>query len=87
MLFRSFLIILPACEPGLALSIAERMRRVMSAVPLDVNGVQLKLSLSLGVACTSPAAGDPTSLIHAADQALYRAKAAGRDRVDIQANE
>jgi diguanylate cyclase (GGDEF)-like protein len=80
-----FLIILPACEPALALSIAERARRAMSAVPLEVDGRHLHVSVSLGVAWASEATSDPSALIHAADQALYRAKAAGRDRVEIQA--
>lgn len=78
-----FLIILPACEPGLALSIAERARRAMNA-PLVVDGKDLNLSVSLGVACSTPATADASALIHAADQALYRAKAAGRDRIEIQ---
>lgn len=79
-----FLIILPACEPGLALSIAERARRAMSATPLDVDGQAVPVSVSLGVACSSPSLTTPSALIHAADQAMYRAKAAGRDRIEIQ---
>jgi two-component system cell cycle response regulator len=78
-----FLIILPGCEPHLALSIAERARRAMSS-PLVVDGKELNLSVSLGVACSTPDTTDPSALIHAADQALYRAKAAGRDRIEIQ---
>jgi two-component system cell cycle response regulator len=78
-----FLIILPGCEPRLALSIAERARRAMST-PLIVEGKELNLSVSLGVACSTPSTPDPAALIHAADQALYRAKAAGRDRIEIQ---
>ena len=80
-----FLIIMPGCEPGLAMSIAERARRTLSASPLEVEGKRLSLSISLGVACLSPNTADPVALIHAADQALYRAKAAGRNRIEIQA--
>jgi diguanylate cyclase (GGDEF)-like protein len=78
-----FLIILPICDPRLALSIAERARRAMST-PLVVDGKELNLSVSLGVACSTPTTTDPSSLIHAADQALYRAKAGGRDRIEIE---
>jgi diguanylate cyclase (GGDEF)-like protein len=79
-----FLIILPACEAGLALSIAERARRALSNAPLEVDGTTLTISASLGVACSSATDTDPAALIQAADQALYRAKAAGRDRIEIQ---
>jgi len=79
-----FLIILPACEAGLALSIAERARRALSAAPLEVNGALLSITASLGVACSSTHDTDPAALVHAADQALYRAKAGGRDRIEIQ---
>jgi diguanylate cyclase (GGDEF)-like protein len=80
-----FLIILPGCEAGLALSIAERTRRAMAAAPLDIDGRAMSVTVSMGVACSGPTMANPAALIHAADQALYRAKAAGRDRIDIQA--
>ena len=82
-----FLIILPTCEAGLALSIAERARRAMSGASLAVDGKDIPLTVSLGVACSAKATSDPSALIHAADQALYRAKAAGRNRVEIQPTE
>ena len=78
-----FLVIMPGCEPGLAMSIAERARRAMDAAPLEVEGRQLQLTVSLGVACSSPGLTDPVALIHAADQALYRAKASGRNRIEL----
>jgi diguanylate cyclase (GGDEF)-like protein len=43
--------------------------------------VTMPLSVSLGVASTRTAMDDPDALIQAADEALYRAKAAGRNRV------
>lgn len=82
-----FLIVLPACEPGLALSIAERARRAIASGRVEAEGTSVPLTASLGVACSSPAWRDAASLIHAADQALYRAKAAGRDRIEIQTPE
>jgi diguanylate cyclase (GGDEF)-like protein len=78
-----FLVIMPGCEAGLAMSIAERARRAMDEAPLEVDGRQMQLTVSLGVACSSPGMTDPVALIHAADQALYRAKASGRNRIEI----
>ncbi|HXZ97151.1 MAG TPA: diguanylate cyclase [Burkholderiales bacterium] len=42
-----------------------------------------RITASFGVALSPEHAGDPESLLRAADQALYQAKAAGRDRVVI----
>jgi diguanylate cyclase (GGDEF)-like protein len=78
-----FLIILPDCEPDLALSLAERARRETSAGALEIAGDRLQITVSLGLACSSPGGSNPQALIHAADQALYRAKAAGRDRLEV----
>jgi two-component system cell cycle response regulator len=41
----------------------------------------VQLTLSLGVASTGPGIGDIDALMKAADDALYEAKAAGRNRV------
>jgi len=82
-----FLIILPRCDSSTALAIAERMRQAVSATPLEVGQMLMPLTVSLGVAWTCAPTADPSALIQAADQALYRAKAAGRDRVEGQGEE
>jgi len=79
-----FLIVLPACDAPLAIAIAERARQALSSPPLKVDTRSLSITASLGVACSTRGNTDPAVLIHAADQALYRAKAAGRNRVDYQ---
>jgi diguanylate cyclase (GGDEF)-like protein len=79
-----FLIILPVCDTPLAISIAERARQALSSPPLKVDTRSLSITASLGVACSTGGHTDPAALIHAADQALYRAKAGGRNRVDHQ---
>jgi two-component system cell cycle response regulator len=45
--------------------------------------IDIPLSVSLGVASTLTASEEPDRLIQAADEALYRAKAAGRNRVSL----
>lgn len=62
---------------------AERLRRLVEALAVDVgDGPPLHVTVSVGVA-TYPelAVTTPSQLVEAADQALYRAKHAGRNRV------
>ena len=71
-----FVVILPACSPGEAVTVAERFRAAVAA-----GTGQVPVTVSAGVATYPHDAADETSLIAAADHALYRAKRTGRDRV------
>jgi diguanylate cyclase (GGDEF)-like protein len=74
-----FLVLLPGVELGGAVEIAERIRRaVASARPGD-----LELTLSAGVATTAGGRLSYEELFRAADGALFAAKRAGRDRVEV----
>lgn len=77
-----FLIVLPGCSSEAAVVAAERAR-VCVASPVHVADTDIPLSVSLGVASTATAPEDPDALIQAADEALYRAKAGGRNRVSL----
>ena len=61
---------------------AERMRKLVEATQAPFNALQLKATVSIGVACfpTTPAK-TPEELVEAADKALYQAKNDGRNRV------
>lgn len=81
-----FLAVLPAtaaAEGGL--SLAETVRAAVAAAPVTgVGEVGLPLSVSIGVAEVAPcAAGDTEAVVRAADLAMYRAKVAGRNRVEL----
>ncbi|WP_432823584.1 GGDEF domain-containing protein [Trichloromonas sp.] len=76
-----FLAILPATNLSSAVSVAERMRRAVGDTPLDIEGQSLQVTVSLGVAVISGEALDLTGALKEADEALYRAKNAGRNRV------
>jgi len=77
-----FLAVLPGVDLGGAAEIAERMRRAVEADPIQTSTAHVRATVSAGVATHRP--GDaPGTAIQAADEALYRAKAAGRNQVVI----
>jgi diguanylate cyclase (GGDEF)-like protein len=76
-----FLVVLPGCSSSVALSAAHRVREAVAA--LAINTAVGAITVSIGVASSMP--GDPIAadrIIMEADKALYRAKHAGRDRVE-----
>ena len=80
-----FLIILPRTDATGAATMAGRVCKALRGAPLhDAEGGALKVTASLGAAeyCEGD---DEDSLISRADAALYRAKEAGRDRVEVTA--
>jgi diguanylate cyclase (GGDEF)-like protein len=68
--------------PDVAWRMAERLRRAIEDTIVDGSEVSLNVTASFGVAaCPSSGVGNPAELIAAADAAMYRAKALGRNRV------
>ena len=77
-----FLLLLPGMPQAAAVARAEACREAFSRVRVAFDGAQVSATLSIGVACAAPdGAESPAQLLRRADQALYRAKAAGRNRV------
>jgi diguanylate cyclase (GGDEF)-like protein len=79
-----FLFVLPGCEGDEAAVAMERVRSRVAMNPPQWDGKPLPVTLSVGIAWTGPGECDSATLTHTADEALYRAKAAGRDRIDIE---
>lgn len=76
-----FLVVLPNCEMDQAVNQAERMRQRLCATPMMVDGVQLSISASFGVTISDGSERIPDVFVRVADEALYRAKAGGRNCV------
>ena len=76
-----FAVILPGTDLEGAAQVAERIRAALAErVILSVDGAPLHVTASFGVA-TSSATTTVQQLVEAADESLYRAKRAGKDRV------
>jgi diguanylate cyclase (GGDEF)-like protein len=76
-----FLIVLPGCDASDAAVQAERMRDAVGATPFFTGSQPVLVTASLGVACSSH--GAPGALVREADDALYGAKAKGRNQVVV----
>ena len=75
-----FVILLPNTSLAAGQDVAERIRKVISTTPLQIDGPEVRITASLGVAQVEPEDTDLSGLIARADRAMYRAKSAGRDQ-------
>ena len=76
-----FLVVLPNCDLEQAANQAERMRQRLHATSMLVDGRELQVSASFGVTISDGSERSPEMFVRVADEALYRAKAGGRNRV------
>ena len=78
-----FVVVMPETELEHAHRIAERIRLHVAGSPFRVLGGEeaLTVTISIGVAATVGAVDVPDSLVKRADEAMYEAKARGRNRV------
>jgi two-component system cell cycle response regulator len=77
-----FLLVMPDTDADYAASVAERLRSDVEKVPFTTNrGDQIPVTVSIGIAAWQGRADTLEALIKRADQALYAAKRAGRNRV------
>jgi diguanylate cyclase (GGDEF)-like protein/PAS domain S-box-containing protein len=72
-------------DPRDAARVAQKMLHMMRA-PIEAEGHQLHLSLSIGISLFPQDANDPQTLMMQADTALYHAKQSGRDRFSYFSN-
>jgi len=78
-----FVVLLPGFDLSQAAEIAEVLRARLVAQRMEREGGSLSMSASFGVAEWFGPAEEPSRLLMRADQALYQAKRAGRNRVQV----
>lgn len=79
-----FVVLMPETTLERGIEVAERLRHAISQIALPVSGGCLTLSASFGVATLRPGETSIDEMLKRADQALYRSKANGRNRVSSQ---
>ena len=80
------MILLPHTGPGEAPALGERIRAAVAGRPFVTNEAHAPVSITVSVGVVGPVAGpiDPDALLARADAACYRAKEAGRNRVEAE---
>ncbi len=81
-----FVLFLDGADRARAFVVAEALRRAVAGSELVADGACVPLSVSIGARCSS-GRFDPTELFRRADEDLYRAKKAGRNRIVIDGEE
>ncbi|VVM45425.1 GGDEF domain-containing protein [Pseudomonas fluorescens] len=77
-----FVLLLPATPPAIGARLLETLRAAIEACPFHFKGERVTITISMGLATFR--AGEHSDLVlKRADQALYRAKNAGRNRVEL----
>ena len=77
-----FLVVLPGCDNASACRQAERLRELVASQPIAVAGGSVRATVSIGISARDRGCTDDLALlVREADECLYHAKSAGRNRI------
>jgi diguanylate cyclase len=77
-----FVLLMPSTVPAAGMKLLEHLRASIEACPFHFKGERVTITISMGLTAFKP--GEHSDLVlKRADQALYRAKNAGRNRVEL----
>jgi diguanylate cyclase (GGDEF)-like protein len=80
-----FILLLPETTIDEAATVAECLREKVAECRFGEDGAEMSMTISIGGAAATPGMSGIDVLIKCADEALYRAKALGRNRVSVAA--
>jgi len=76
-----FIATLPGSPKDAALKAAERVRIAMERTPFKIKDLKIPITISIGVVTQTRSGKPPEDMVALADEALYKAKQTGRDKV------
>jgi two-component system cell cycle response regulator len=78
-----FVVVMPDTDIAYAYTVAERLRKSIETTPIEISRApgKLTITISIGIAQSENDSDSAEDLLYRADQALYRAKKNGRNRV------
>lgn len=78
-----FTAVLPGADIEEAVRVAARLRAAVASTRVPLDGVDVQVTVSIGIAVLGIHGSDLTDLLTAADHALYQAKKLGRNQVHL----
>ncbi len=76
-------VLLPNTDTRAAVVVAEKIRKDIEAATVMFGQETIRVTVSIGIACSLEPTTDFKYVLEAADKALYRAKAGGRNRAEL----
>ncbi len=78
-----FCVLCPDTAMSEAYSFAENIRKAVESLEISYQEHALKVTISIGISCTTDGVDSTSDLIQQADQMMYQSKSQGRNRVSI----
>jgi diguanylate cyclase (GGDEF)-like protein len=76
-----FIVVTPDCPLTAAVTLAKRFRANLAQRTISVDGTDIRVTVSVGIATTDWTQHSPSELLRQADESLYQAKRSGRDAI------
>jgi diguanylate cyclase (GGDEF)-like protein len=77
-----FLVVLPHAGCDETYTVSERIRRKLRETPVSALGIACRITASFGITCVTGEEAELADILRRADEGLYKAKRAGKDRTE-----